>query len=276
MTPQELFTYLTDGAGLDEATTKIIMDAAKNEKVAAKAQLLKDQKEYESLVQELDGAAGKPGTRAYAKWYQDNYATIQATVAAKSDLEKKVTQYQERYGSLEAPTTPPKGTPVLDDDAITRLVDQRIQTQYGPQWSTLLKSSGKLIERHLKAGRKTDIDWDKIAEVATTKNGDLVAAYDEWDKPEQEKSAKAAEDVRVETRVQVELQKRQMAETRKQFPSGADATPSDSPLSRHTGENGKPPAYDRSKVIEAAVTGNYDGYAGASNGKSRPGADFFQ
>ena len=265
MTAKELFKYLTEDAGLDDATAQVIAKAADNEKVQAKAKLLKDQKEYESLVKELDGDGPRIGTRAYAAWYAENYPKIQEAFTKKAEVETTLARYQERFGALDA-TTPPAPTPApagkqVDEETIAKLVDQRIQTQYGGQWSNLLKGSGKLIEKHLRAKRDKEIDWDAISEIAAKKGNDLNAAYDEWDAPEREKSRVAAEDARVEARVKQEVEKRLIAETRKTFPTGTEST-STSPLFRppSTSSDGKPAVYDRSKVIEAAMTGEYEGF----------------
>ncbi len=156
------------------------------------------------------------------------------------------------------------------------MVDQRIQGQYGNQWAALLKGSGKMVEKHMRSGRKADIDWDKVTELAAAKGGDMMAAYDEWDAPERDKATKEAEDKRVEARVQQEMEKRMAAQTQRYFPAGADATPSDSPLTRRAGTDA-PAKYDRSKVIEAAVTGKYNGFSDKDGGESRrPGSDFFK
>ena len=274
MTGKELFEYLTKDAGYDEATTKILMQAAENAKVQERASALKSEQEYRALVSELDGVPDRPGTRAYAKWYQENYGKIQEIVNAKASVETQLAHYQERFGALDGTPTPASKAAgaVPDEESLKRLVDQRIQEQYSPQWSNLLKGSGRLIEKHLRAKRDTEIDWDKISELAAKNGGNLGAAYDEWDAPEREKSLKSAEDSRVEKRVKEELQKQMAAKTREFFPAGADGTPSDSPLSRRSGSDGKPPAYDRQAVIDAAVTGEYSGFEGKSE---KPASGFF-
>ncbi len=140
----------------------------------------------------------------------------------------------------------------LSQDDIDKRVNQVIQENYAPRWASLLKDTGTIVQKHLRAGRKTDIDFQKLEEIAAKKGGDLNAAYDEYDAPERELAAKAATDAEIDRRV---AEKLAAANTAKFFPSGADATPSGgiSPLSRSKTDQ----KYDRSKVIEAAVTGDY-------------------
>jgi len=272
MTAQELFNYLIGDAGLDEATAKAVMAAASNEKVAAKAGTLKQQQEFDAiqaktaeLQAKLDGTKDKPGASAYEQWYQKNWASIQ-------QLQQTVARYQERYGALDeggaagagagaagaAGAGAAAGAKPMTKEEIATVVNEVIQGNYGPRWSTLLTSTGTILERHIRAGRKNPIDWQKLSQIAETKGGDVAAAYEEWDKPEAEASAKAAQDKEVERRVKEELAKRQ---TQAAFPAGADATPSGSAgITR----GGAPAKYDRTKVIEAAVTGKYDGNQAAA------------
>jgi len=262
MTAKELFESLVQDAGLDEATAKAIMAAAANEKVNAKAAGLVQRKEYDSLEARaaalelsMNGTKDKPGAVAYQKWYTDNFAAIQK-------LQQDVARYTERYGTLDEPKNPPANppAPAFDEKKIAEMiaagVDKRIQEGYGSRWSDLITQSGTILEKHIRSGRKSPLDWKKISELAAAKNGDIAAAYDEWDKPEADAAAKAATDAEVERRVKERLAKER---TESFFPAGADATPSGSvsPLSRSKVEG--TPKYDRSSVIAAAVTGKYDG-----------------
>jgi len=259
MNAQELFTYLTDGAGLDDATAKAIMAAAANEKVAAKAGTLKQQKDLDDLnarlaqVQEAyEGKGGAWGAKQYQQWVAENHAAI-------IKLQNDVARYQERYGALDgaAPGTPaPKpGVGPMSNEDVQKLIHETIQNTYANRWSDLLTTSGTLIERHMRAGRKTPIDWKKVGELATAKGGDLNLAYDEWDKPEADAARQAETQKEVDRRVKEELAKRA---TQGAFPAGADGTPSSTStlgITRAAGEH----KYDRSKVVAAATTGQYDG-----------------
>lgn len=279
MNAKDFFKQMIEDAGYDEATAAILMKAAENDKVANRVASLKQQSEYDAvqtraqaLERELEGSNGQPGTKAYAKWYQDNYAQIQKLAEEKA-------RYEERYGPLNGQGQPAASAaaPALTEDALAKMVDARIQGQYAPRWTDLLKGSGKLIERHMKNKRSQDIDWDKISEIAATKNGDLVAAYDEWDAPEREKQSKADEESRFQSRMQKEREKWQQEQTAKAFPAGADGTPSDSPLFRKNDTARTDANTRRQKLLEVATTGNYDGYAGVNGeaGKNRPANGFF-
>ncbi len=254
MTAKEKLKWLIEDAGLDEATAKAILD---NEKLAKKAGTLVQQEEYDALqtkAAELElsynGTKDRPGAAAYQKWYAENFDKVKSYEAA-------LVQYKERFGELTAAPADDKnkgkGAGVqLSQDDIDRRVNEVIQQNYAPRWASLLKDTGTIVQRHLRAGRKTDIDFQKLEEIAAKKGGDLNAAYDEYDAPEREAAAKAATDAEVDRRV---AEKLAAANTAKFFPSGADATPSGgiSPLSRAKTDQ----KYDRNKVIETAVTGEY-------------------
>jgi hypothetical protein len=236
MEVNDLITMLTDG--LEPADAAVVRKAIERDAVKAKATTLKQQSEYDALntrlatlQQEMEdqgqpGQQGyKAGAKTYAKWYQDNYPKIQK-------LQEDFAKYQQKFGTLETPTPQPTTptTKQLTDAEIQQLVDQRIQQQYSPRWSELLMSTGGLVQRHMLAGRKNPIDFAAVSKAAAEKyNGDLNLAYDEWDKPERVKEAKAAEDARVEQRVKDELAKRGASSN---FPAAADFTPG--ALSNHT------------------------------------------
>jgi len=264
MNAKELFEFLTNDAGLDQATVQTIMAAAANEKVGAKAGTLKQQSEYDAIQQKMaalqadyEGSTDKPGAKAYREWYQSNFPKIQS-------LQQQVSRYQERYGALDDAGAPGTGAPVapaaasggtvnLSKEQIAQIVNETIQTQYGPRWSNLLTDTGTIVQRHMRAGRKTEIDFKKLGELAEAKGGNLMAAYEEWDRPEAEATQKAQTEAEINRRVKEEVARRQ---TQAAFPAGADATPSGSAgITRAAGEK----KYDRSKVVETAVTGKYDG-----------------
>lgn len=262
MTAKELFKYLTDEAGLDETTAAAVMKAAENEKVAAKAQTLKQSSEYDALNAraeamrvslEGDGKTSQ-GAKAYQAWYEKNFAAIEK-------LQADAARYKERYGDLDTPIVPDPAKPAvgLKKEDVATIVNEVVQGTYGTQWSNLITGAGTVLEKHLRAQRKNSIDWGKLGEIAAKKGGDLTAAYDEWDAPERDAASKAATDAEVERRVKEEMKKRN---TPANFPAGADAGVSTgiSPLSRGAAEK----KYDRSKVIEAAFTGKYEKEEGAA------------
>lgn len=237
----DLITMLTDG--LDPAEAAVVRKAIERDAVKAKATTLRQQSEYEALStratamqQEMEdqgqpGQAGyRAGAKTYQRWYQENYPKIQK-------LQDDMAKYQQKYGTLEAPTQQTQQTQQqqtqtrqLTDAEIQALVDQRIQQQYSPRWAELLMGTGSLVQKHMLAGRKSPIDFAKVSQLAADKYaGNLENAYDEWDKPEREKELKASEDARVEQRVKDELAKRGASAN---FPAAADFTPGS--LSRHT------------------------------------------
>lgn len=252
MTQEELIALMREVGVSDETIKSLSVD-----KISTKAASVRQQKEYDAIAAktaeleaELVGTTEKPGTRAYRDWYAKNYETAKqrAEMAAK---------YEEKYGPLDQnppqnPQNQNQGGKQLTQEDIAALVNRQIQTQYAPNWTSLLKGSGKMIEKHLRSGRKKDIDWDKISEIAAAKGGDLSAAYDEWDAPDREIATKAATEAEISRRVKEEVAK---ARTNNFFPAGADATPSSTGITRPN--SGQPKSYDRNAVIQAAVTGEY-------------------
>jgi hypothetical protein len=201
---------------LDAGLTAEQADAAiKNEKVNARAAALAQKKDYDAamakaaaLEQSLTGPEG------YETWYKKNYPAVQ-------QLQTLVTKYTERYGSLDAPTNQPAaggsgGGQSFDAAAVQRMVAEEanklIQTQYAPRWTTLLKSSAAITERHMRNKRDTAIDWEKIDELAGKHGGDVQKAYEEYDRPAAEAAAaaKAAAD-KTELDKTVEKRARELA-----------------------------------------------------------------
>ena len=258
MTGKELFTYLTQDAGLDDATAQAIMKAAENEKVTKKAADFIQKREYDDLERraaqlELDhnGTKEKPGSKAYREWYDKNYAAV-------VKLQQDVARYQERFGSLDDPGTPAKpaaaagGAVNYTPEDIQKIVKETIGSSYAPIWDQLLSGTATIVQKHIRNGRKTDLDMKRLAEIAQTKGGDLVAAYEEYDRPEAEAAQKLSQEAEIKRRVDEEVAKRQ---TQKFFPAGADASPSSGGIGRSAAKKD----YDRNAVIGAAVTGKYDG-----------------
>lgn len=264
MTAKELIDYLIQDAGLDEATAQAFVKAAANEKVAARAASLKQQSEYDALVTKsqaletsLNGKDGQLGAAAYQQWYQKNYPQIQK-------LQNDLIKYQERYGTLESPADTPapnfgsgSGTKSFSEDEVQAIVRKTIDEGYGARWSNLITGAGTILEKHMRSGRKSSIDWKKLGELAESKGGDLVEAYNVWDAPAAEAARKEDEDKRVEARVKEELSKRRSTEL---FPAAADVGSDTGPLSfrRSEGTTSAKPTYDRNKVIQSAISGVYE------------------
>jgi len=143
------------------------------------------------------------------------------------------------------------GTHYTPED-IQKIVKETIGSSYAPIWDQLLTGTATIVQKHIRNGRKSDLDMKKLAEIAQTKGGDLVAAYEEYDRPEAEAAQKTAQEAEIKRRVDEEVAKRQ---TQQFFPAGADASPSSGGIGRGMAEK----KYDRNSVIAAAVTGKYDG-----------------
>ena len=226
---QELIAMVTEGLPAEQAAT--VRAAIERDNVKSKVSTIKAQKDFDAIVQEqqrfqqeLEGANGQPGSRAYKEWYDKNWKAIEANdLAIKKYEEKNGVGSFARALAGEA-VTPPAGGKTLSEDDIQRMVDARIQGQYAPRWSELLTSTGSIVQKHMFAGRKKPIDFKELSKIAQEKTqGDIDRAYDIWDEPERTAAAKKAEDDRVDQRVKEELQKRGASAS---FPSGADLTPS--------------------------------------------------
>ena len=235
--------------GLDEETAKLVRAKVTEEKAAS----LRAQKEFDDiqrrateLESELVGD-GKTGARAHKQWYSENFSKIQK-------LQADYAKYVERYGALDQSTTTATTTDTkLPNNVVSKDDFDKTMSGLTQQWSSLLANSGTILEKHIRAGRKNEINWQELSKLATEKhNGNLAAAYTEWDAPEADKANKAAEEKRINDEVEKRLKSRQ---TSTFFPS-TEQTPSGiSPLSKDRGEA---PKYDRNKVIESAVTGIYE------------------
>lgn len=229
MDVNEIIAMLTDGLPADQAA--IVKGAIERDAVKAKVGGIKAQREFEAieaqrqqLAAELEGANGQPGSRAYQKWYSDNFKQIEANSMA-------IKKYDEKHGqgafatAVEAggapPAAPPAGAGMSKDD-IKRLFQEEFKN-VAPNIAGVVKGAGRLVQRHMYAGRKTEIDFETLDKLMGEKNYTLEQAYDEWDKPEREKVAKATTEAEIERRVKEEVQKRGATSN---FPAGADLTPS--------------------------------------------------
>ncbi len=224
----ELIQMVTDGLPAEDAAR--VRSAIERDTVKTRVSTLKQEREYQALVdkqaqlqQELDGAPDKSvvGAKAYKEWYDKNFTIAQKNYEL---LTKYVTKYGADPDNPAAPAQPGSSGPTEAD--IIRIVNEKVLPNYVPATAVASALSGqmKVIQKHMLAGRKTPIDVDQVQKLAGTKyNGDLEAAYDEWDKPEREKADKASRDSEVDRRVKEELQKRGASA---HFPAGADLTPS--------------------------------------------------
>lgn len=219
-----LIAMLTEGLPADQAA--IVKAAIERDATKAKVTTIKAQDEYTTLEQrstqlqaELDGGPDKPGAKAYQQWYNENYAKVQ-------QLQADYAKYEAKFGKLDASeATPNPANPAATytKEDVQRMVDERIQTQYSPKWSELLTGTGSIVQKHMMAGRKVPIDFQKLSELAPKYGGNLEQAYEEWDKPEREKVETASKEAEITRRVNEELQKRG---TSASFPAAADFGPS--------------------------------------------------
>jgi len=264
----DVIAYATEG--LTEEQAKPIREALLRDNVKAKFGTVKAQKEYEAIalraaeadraLQELDGVDEKNEPKGYRAWYK-KYGPL---VLENS---KKIAAFDQKYGEGSfakvssgevllpngaPPNTPPSpNAKTYSEEDIQRIVDSRIGAGYAPKWSNLITQSGTVLQKHLFAGRKTPIDFAKLAEIAAKKNGDLEAAYDEYDLPEREKANEASIQSRIDQGVKEALQRRGADQN---FPIGEPQSPS--PLSSSS-ERSK--GFDREKfresLMQTAATG---------------------
>lgn len=237
-------------SGLDDATVSTLV---KNEKLSAKATSLRQGTEYSTLEAKavaLEASYAK--AKSYEDWYGKNAAAIET-------LKTQTARYQERYGSLDEAAPANKQPVQFDQAAIQKIVAdslaENFQKNYAPQVVATMTGIGGVVEKHMRRGRKEDIDWKKLDELAAKTNGDISAAYDMYDAPNMQIDTDKA----FQARVDKEVKERLAAQGVSQFPAGADASPSSrSPLSASDGD--KPKAYDRSKLLETFTSGTYTGF----------------
>ena len=232
MEVSELLGWLTDG--LDAESAAKVKAAVERDSVKAKVGGIKAQAEFDKisakqaeLERALQGDGTTPGAAKYQEWYQQNYAQLAATQKAIADFDAK--HGQGAFAKLAAGEAPPTlaAAPALDAAGMQKLIDERVQATiqggYAPKWSELLQGTGTIVQKHLFAGRKKPIDFAKLAELAPRFNGNLEAAYDEYDKPEREAATAVDQEKEIKRRVDEELQKRGASTY---FPAGADSGPS--------------------------------------------------
>lgn len=239
---QELISWVTEG--LDPEQAKSVRAAIERDSVKTKAQGLRKGEEVTELEaranrvaeleQELDALDPQGNPKGYRAWYKKYENAVMANANA-------VQKFEEKYGAgalqkalegkldFKAPDGSPAASAPIPKEEIQKLVDQRIQEQYGPQWSNLLTGTGSIVQKHMFAGRKNLIDFEAVGRLVKEKGMSLEAAYEEWDRPEREKTQKAQQDAEIERRVNEEIQKRGASAN---FPAGADFSSSPGVLAR--------------------------------------------
>ena len=265
MTAQEFQALLIEGGLSQDDVSRLTGNSA----ITSRISQLRQASEYSAIEQkanalaaekaalesELNGSNGKPGSKAYQKWYAENYEAIEANKRRIEELNTAVQTYEAAYGKIANGAAPvvPAG---ITKDEINTLIQAQTQS-FAPKVVSSMTGIAKVIERHMKRGRSHEIDWDKLDQIAADPKigGDPVAAYEEWDRPNLEKdreaaAAKAEEDIqkRIDAKVQEELKRRNVPTS---FPAGADGSSATtgvmSPLSKAAGQR----TYDPSKVLEA-------------------------
>jgi len=230
-----LINMLTAGLAPDQAA--IVRAAIERETVKSGVAALRQAQEYADLEARLNALnlelsgegdpakGGKLGLREYQKWYEQNIAAV---LKNRDDLKA----YTDKYGDLtnpnpnSNPNPNPNPGPTLSmtPAQIAAEVDKRIQEIYSPRWSQLVMGVSDIHDKHKMNKRTNHLDIGKISELAQSKyNGDLMLAYDEWDKPEAEKVTKDATEAEITRRVNEEMAKRG---TQAHFPGNSEpATP---------------------------------------------------
>ncbi len=276
MTAQEFQALLIEGGLSAEESARLIGNPTLTGKVAQ----LKQATEYQTIEQranallaekqaleaELVGTDAAPGSRKYKTWYADNYARIkklEENEAKQAQLEASVAAYEKAYGKITPGQEPPPIPAGMTQDEIKKIaldqVSEAYKENYAPSVVKTMTSIGTVLERHIRRGRKNEIDWKKLDEIAAKPeiSGDVLKAYDEWDAPNVEEDRKASElkakadqDAEITRRVNEELKKRNLNTN---FPAGAEGASSGapSPLSRDGLGASKDKVYDRAKLLES-------------------------
>lgn len=283
MEVQVLIDMLTEG--LDDAEKATVTKAIQRDAVKAKASGLKAQNEFDAIVaervklqQELEGdqGANKLGARAYREWYEKNSPAITAN-------DKAITEFDAKHGAgaflkfakgeFQIPvSTQPTATSSLSADEVKNLIkenlkangvsltredlEREIQKQFqekqAPNIAGVLKTTGRIIQRHMYAGRKNEVDFDALEKIMdeSAKSGkpiDIETAYSKWDQPEREKIEKESRAKELADAVASAKKGWDEEQVKKNagsyFPAGADATPG--ALSVHKGAEG----FDKNSMI---------------------------
>ena len=264
MTAEELFKYLTEGAGLSEEDAAAAMRLAKNQNVSTRAQQLKQQREYDEIASRFSELEKKfDSAKTYAEWYAKYGDVIRQN-------EQMLTRYIERYGSLDTPTTTttsggtnnvPTGNFTMAD--VQKMAEELVDKKLGgthDRLGSLLVQFGEVVEQHRINGFKTKIDFGKLAELAGSKfNGDVLKAYESSVEPER----KTKDENDFKARVDAEVAKKIKEERLKNngmFPAGAEGNASSSDFGirkRHMPKDDNPDAR-RAELLRVAAAGKYN------------------
>lgn len=254
MTAQELAAILRE-SGMDETVVNSLVTNAKFQERAAQVASRTELEQIQQRESQLSASLQK--SKTYEDWYNRNFAAIAAQQTA-------IAAYEERFGPLngqpqqqqQQPTyqqqqQQPNGKQFTEAE-VKEIIRQEMTGNYGALVTQSIVGTGKIVERHVRSGRKNEIDWGKIQELATSKNGDVEAAYNEWDAPERLRAEEEAYKAKLKADVDKEVERRMMASSGQFIPGGAgsDYSSTPSPLSTRTGDAAK--TYDRAAVLEAA------------------------
>lgn len=195
------------------------------------------------------------------EWLQRNGAAVQA-------MQARMVKYQERFGEIDdAGNGAGAGVGAGDGagagmtkDAIAKLVQEGVNAQLQaltPVWGKTVTGTNKVVERHIRAGRKTEIDWKAIEEKTQANGGNIEAAYDEWDAPERTKAQTEATEAEIKRRVAEAVAAARSSEN---FPAGADGGVGGGAFNRGLLRSSldDKQTYNRSAVLETARSGKYE------------------
>lgn len=252
MTRKQAVEYLVKDLGLSNDEAKVMLDKINDQKKADEVIELRAKSDLDALEakrSELEKSYTKAKT--YEEWYAKNAAAIQT-------LQTGYAKYQATYGDLPdegtgggKPEDKNKGGVGLTKEDVKKMFQEEFQS-VTPNIANVVMGTGKLVERHIKAGRKTEIDWAKIDELAKANGGNLDRAYEEWDRPEAEAAREAATKAEIDRQVEEKLK----AERAKfNFPAVADggiAEPSG--ILKRQGDN----KFNKADLVKTALSGKYE------------------
>lgn len=271
MTAQQLQQMLTQMGVPADQVTALSNNAQLQAQLVAKAEYDAVQAERDRYNQELVGGQGRVGAREYQAWVENNREGIARMKTQTEQQAAALALYKERYGEFNNPNPNPGGggAPVngagLTADDVKKTIQAEMNGTYGGHITKALVGTSKIVERHMRAQRSTEIDWDKIQEIAAQNGGNVELAYRIWDQPEAEKAQTTKNEAEIKRRIDeaVEVERGKMLQS---FPAGGDVGFNDgpSPLSRRTGDAAAS-TYDRGEVLKAFHEADRGGSAARKN-----------